>query len=101
MLRSGESLLCFPQPWWLGIIFVVSFFCDHTLEGWALSLLLSLGFCPPREALLLSPGFRPPREALLCCFVFFGAWFLSPQILDRIPTGLPPILLPDPHHCLF
>ena len=32
---------------------------DRTLEGWALSLLLSPGFRPPREALLLSPGFVP------------------------------------------
>ena len=53
-------------------------FFNPTLEGWALSLLLSPGFRPPREALLLSPGFRPPREAVLCSSDrTLGGWAVS------------------------
>ena len=64
---------------------------DHTLEGWALLLLLSLGFCPPREALLLSPGFRPPREALLCRLGFCPSREAgAASMMPRLPAGVFP-----------
>ena len=40
--------LFLPHPWRLGVVLV---FCDHTLEGWALSFSLELvapRFCVPR-----------------------------------------------------
>ena len=50
-------------------------FCDRTLEGWVLLLLLSPGFHSPREALLLSSGFFPQENL----FFEFVPRFLPPR----------------------
>ena len=100
LVPQGNIFVVRPHPWRLGVvIFVVPMVLSHkgsssfvpgvlspngisssfdrTLEGWALSLLLSPGFRPPRETLLFcSLGFCPPREA--------GAASMIP----RLPEGV-------------
>ena len=99
-----RSLLCSPQPWWLGIIFVVSFFfCfNRTLEGWAVSCLYPWSLLCPRFSVffvfrphprtlgvvvVVVPGVSPPQGKLFFCYqgfvpqekLFFGPRGFVPQ----------------------